>query len=116
MLDGVVHTYLIGGFNEQGIREYERKVLAIIPKTKSWALVDHPLERAGLTPEAMKELNRVFKRFIELGCCVIVANVGSSYAWGLQNWVLHDLNVPTFVTEQQDVIEDILANQKRNSK
>lgn len=114
VIGDVVHTYPVGGFNELGILEYEKAVLAAIPESSSWQLVDHPMHKAGLTPMAMPELNRVFKGFIQLNCLAIAEHVESTFGLALEKFVLHDLKVPTLVSNNESEIEAFLNHTKQS--
>lgn len=109
VVEDVVHTHLEGGFNTEGIQNYETLVLQAKPNSANWKLVDHAKDKAGITPEAMIELNRVFKHFIQQGCCCIVEDISSAFAFALEKNVLHDIQVPTLITDSEVEANEFVA-------
>lgn len=99
VIGNVVHTYLEGGFNVEGIKSYETAVLNAKPSSDDWKLIDHAKDKAGITPDAMAELKRVFQNFIQQGCVCIAEDINSTFAMALQKYVLDDISIPNLITD-----------------
>lgn len=106
---GVVHTYLEGGFNEEGIEHYKQQVLALTSHLQSWKLINHAKDKAGITPDAMVLLNQTYKYFIQCHCTCIVDEICSPFSHALLKHVFHDITVPYLVTTETDQIETFVA-------
>ncbi|MEM9304575.1 MAG: hypothetical protein AAGE01_20860 [Pseudomonadota bacterium] len=107
----VLHNYPVGGFNEYGIRRLQQAILDEAPEGIPWALVEHPKDRAGLTPEGLEEIRRMHLALVQHGCVCIGMDVAPTFGAILRDLVLSELPVPTIVGDQPDDIDTFVATE-----
>ena len=110
LIGDIVHMYPKGGFNEQGIKAYHDQLLSIAPTDRAWALIEHPKDQAGLTPEAAEALCKLYCEVSELGCRVIGLEINNFWAQTIQNLIKDRVDIPVYFNE--DLVEvEKLVNQ-----
>ncbi|EAR60490.1 hypothetical protein [Neptuniibacter caesariensis] len=76
----VIHTYPLGGFDEQDIAVYRDEIIQAGEGLGKWVLFEHPKKIGSLTPEALELLTQAYNEFAGRGCVAIAVEV--SYLFG----------------------------------
>lgn len=76
----VIHTYPLGGFDEQDIAVYRDEIIQAGEGLDKWVLFEHPKKIGSLTPEALELLTQAYNEFAGCGCLAIAVEV--SYLFG----------------------------------
>ena len=92
----IVHVYPVGDFNEIGINELQGEIIRLAPKNTSWALIEHPKNAAGLTPEAALQLVQGYQQFVKLGCGAIGLDVSQCWQEIIKLYLPKELTIPIF--------------------
>ena len=95
----VVHTYPVGGFNDLGIIRIRESILEAASGCHHWILLEHPCNKAGLTPAAVKEIIRSFEMFKASGCIGIAMEVESTWAWAMNKELKEELGIPLYFND-----------------
>ena len=114
LCENIVHIYPSGGFNEQGVKQLNDEVLLIAPDEAPWALMAHPDDSAGLTPEAVNEIVSFFQLISKKNCVVIGMEVLPTWQGVLENSIKGNVNIPVYMdvnmTKLSPLINNILDN------
>lgn len=106
----IVRTKPVGGFNSEGVIQYAEKVLSIAPTDQQWVLYDEVDTNAGLTPEAVDELLKQFRHFIEKNCVAIGENINPTFGGIMQRDILSKLSIPTMVAQDKNKLDAFLLH------
>jgi len=97
LIGNVVHVFPTGGFNEQGIRQMHKEIASIAPKIKPWALLEHPKDIAGLTPEAIEELVSCYKSLSSINCVVAALQISGAWQGVFETRIVDKVNIPVYL-------------------
>ena len=113
--NNVVHTFPSGGFNPEGIIEIRQEILKHAKTFDWWILFEHPGNKAGLTPEAVKEIVRSFQHFEQAGCKAIAMEVHPTWGWAMHNSVAKNINIPLCFDEDKTLVEQWIKSYIRDN-
>lgn len=101
----VIHTYPEGGFNAQGIKRVHEAILKASENEPVWILYEHPLGKAGVTPDAVDELVRSYLKFSKLGCIGIAMEVETIWGQAISNKLGDNFPLPHFFSPEKDNVD-----------
>ena len=110
LIENIVHIYPSGGFNEQGVKQLNDKVLLIAPLETPWALVAHPDDSAGLTPEAVNEIVRFLQQISKMNCVVIGMEVLPTWQGVLESSIKGNVSIPIYMDTNMTTLSPLIKN------
>jgi hypothetical protein len=108
LINDVVHTFPVAGFNEEGIRELREQILLIAPVDRPWALFEHPKDLAGLTPEALEELLKSYQSFSKLNCIVVALEASPTWQYVINKMLSGNLDIPFYLSSNLGQLESLV--------
>ena len=105
LLDNIIHVYPIGGFNEAGIKAIHDEIRSIAPTDQAWALIEHPKDQAGLTPEAADELCKYYCQLSSFGCKAVGMEVNNFWARTIGELLENKIDIPVYFHEDSDEVK-----------
>ena len=97
LIGNIVHIYPSGGFNEQGVKQLNDKIILIAPRDTTWALLAHPDDSAGLTPEAVNEIVKFFQQLNTVNCVAVAMEVAPTWQGVLEKSFVGNVSIPVFM-------------------
>lgn len=111
LIGDVIHVYPVGGFNTDGIKALHNEIRTIAPTDRDWALIEHPKDGAGLTPEAADELCKNYSQLSKLGCKAIGLEINQFWARAIQRLIANKIDIPVYFHEDiQEVEKSVLKH------
>ena len=102
IIENIIHVYPVGDFNEIGIKELQAEIIANIPDNTPWALIEHPQNIAGLTPEAATQLVKGYQTFESLNCKAIGLEIAPSWQEVIISYCHGKLKIPIYFSVNSD--------------
>lgn len=115
LTENIVHIYPSGGFNEQGVKQLNDKVLLIAPDENPWALMAHPDESAGLTPDAVEEIVSFLQKISKKNCVVIGMQVLPTWQGVLEKALKGNVNIPVYLDASMEKLAPLIKNSLDNA-
>lgn len=97
LIGNIVHIYPSGGFNEQGVKQINDNIILIAPRYTAWALLVHPDDSAGLTPEAVNEIVKFFQQLNTVNCVAVALEITSTWQGVLEKSLVGNVSIPVFM-------------------
>ena len=91
----ILHVYPFGGFNVQGIIELHQTIILRAP-SGSWALFEHLIDKAGLTPDAVSEVIRFYRRLQSINCVAAALEMSPVWQGVFEEYIVGKLDIPIF--------------------
>ncbi|RTR39493.1 hypothetical protein EKG38_06705 [Shewanella canadensis] len=108
LMNNIVHVFPSGGFNEQGIIQLHKKIASIAPHDKPWALLEHPKNIAGLTPEAVEELINSYQNLGKLNCVAAGLEVSSTWRRVFETLIVGKVDIPVYLNSDSEKLEQLI--------
>ncbi len=108
LIDNVVHVYPKGGFNAQGIQALQQEIVKIAPKSTPWALFEHPIDEAGLTPEAVESIIQSYLSLERLNCKAIALEICQTWLGVFQKEIVGAVKIPVFLDADKEKLSNLL--------
>jgi|GEM_PF-1512786 len=90
----VLHTFPRGNFNEYGIIELKHAVLNSLKGRTNWVVFDRPMDKAGITPDAIHELGKAYAEYQMQDCILAVLEVPAVFGAAIKAEVAKHTNMP----------------------
>lgn len=116
LISNVVHIYPSGGFNEQGVQQLNEEIVKIAPLKIAWALLAHPQDSAGLTPEAVNEIVKFFNYISTLNCVAVGIEVSSTWQGILEKSIVGNVNIPVYMNNDLLSFEHLIKQKLDSAK
>ena len=108
LIKNIVHVFPSGGFNEQGVIQLHKEIASIAPHNMAWALLEHPKNVAGLTPEAVQELIKSYQNLSKLNCVVAGLEVSSTWQGVFEKSIVGKVNIPVYLNNDLAKLEQLI--------
>jgi len=105
LIDNVVHVYPSGGFNEQGVELLNEEIVSIAPQDQPWAVLEHPKNSAGLTPEALSKIAGFYQKIGELNCVALGFEISSTWKGVLEKAFIDKVDIPICMSNDLEKVE-----------
>ena len=95
--NNIVHVYPVGGFNAQGIIDLRKSIYSAAPKHQPWILFEHPLNLAGLTPDAIESIILSYQSFSKINCLAIALEVSTTWHSVFRSEIVGHVDIPVLL-------------------
>ena len=106
----LVITHPRGGFNESRIIDLRLELIEMTHDFPSWVLLGSPLDKAGLTPEAVEEIAKSYQIFFDHGCIAIALEIGFTFGKIFQQPPFSELPMPIYTGKDKGDLIDKLTS------
>lgn len=101
----IIHIYPVGSFNEFGVNAVFAAIKEMAPVDTNWALIEHPKNDAGLTPEATEALINNYHALSQLGCKAVGLEVNALWTSVLSKLLNDRLDIPVYFYQDPQALE-----------
>lgn len=111
----ILHVHPRGNFNEYGIINLKETVLSKIAGHEKWVLFEHPVNKAGIIPEAIHELAKAYNEYQQQGCILVIMEVPSVFGAAIKAEVDKLSNIPLYFSTDPNHLAQIAQDALNHS-